>query len=197
MAGLDLVQAAAQEPITRGQAKRHLNVDDDVADFDDLIDAYIAAARSSVEAVLKMSLMETAWKLRIDNCFPWEIRLPIGPVFDGGGSPNDLTISYVDDAGETQTLATTEYQVSYGETAVIRPAYGKTWPATRPVMDAVTVNFQAGWKDAADIPRAILQALRLTVGDCFAHRENTVIGTITAQLPMSARNLLMPFVRWD
>lgn len=195
MAGLDLVSAAAQEPLTLDEAKAHLNVD--VADFDDLIDAYIAAARSSVEAVLKMSLMETAWKYRLDGGFPREIRLPIGPVFDGGASPNDLTITYVDDAGAAQTLATTGYQVSYGTTAVIRPAYGMTWPATRPIMDAVAVNFQAGWKDRADIPKAMLQALRLTVGDCFAHRENTVIGTITAELPISARNLLMPFVRWD
>lgn len=195
MAGLDLVTPPASEPITLADAKRHLAIEDD--DWDEILNAYIAAARSAAESFLKMSLLTTGWRYRIDRFFPWEIRLPIGPVFDTGDSPNSLSVSYIDDAGATQILAETEYQVSFGETAVIRPAYGKVWPSTRPVMDAVTVEFEAGWESAGDIPKAIMQGMWLTVGDFFAQRENIVIGQPVAEIPTAARNLMMPFVRHD
>lgn len=195
MSGLDLVTPPATEPLTLQDVLPHLrSLSSDLLDADEgLVNAYIMAARSSAETVLKMSLLETGWRYRIDGGFPFEIILPMGPVFD----KSSVAVKYIDDAGTEQTLDTERYQVSAGETCRIRPAWGSTWPVTRPVYDAVTIEFTAGRDSADKIPPAILQALRLTVGDAFAHRENTVVGAITSQLPVSARNLLMPFVRHD
>ena len=72
MAGLDLITAAAAEPIILADAKDYLNIQD--SDDDSKIEDYISAARSNAEAFLKMSLMETTWKYRIDLYFPREIR---------------------------------------------------------------------------------------------------------------------------
>lgn len=193
MAGLDLVTAPTSEPVTVAQAKARLNILEGT-DFDSVIDDMIAEARSAVEAFLKQSLLFTVWKLRIDGCFPWEIRLPVGPLRTTTG----LSIQYVDGAGDTQTLATTEYQVSLGSTGVIRAAYGKSWPAVRNVMDAVSVTFKAGESAAGDLRPAILSALYLEIGNRFAHRESVIVGVSGGELSsLSARNLLSPFVRHD
>ncbi|RJP54179.1 MAG: hypothetical protein C4583_03350 [Anaerolineaceae bacterium] len=190
MAGFDLVTAPSIEPITLADFKAHQRVGH--SEEDDLIDSYIAAARSACEATLKMSLLYTTWRYRIDFCFPWEIRLPIGPLRTVSG----LSIQYVDDAGATQTLATSVYQVSLGDTGVIRPAYGETWPATRPQMDAVTVTFKAGEASAADLRPAIVDAVRLETANRYEHRESQVVGTSSSQITsLSARNLLTPFIR--
>src|SRR3990167_10126611 len=174
MAGLDLVTAPTSEPLSVADAKAHLNVD--FADDDAKIGNYISAARAAAEVVLKMSLLYTVWRYRIDGSFPWEIRLPIGPLRTATG----LSIAYVDDAGVSQALAASIYQVSLGDTGVIRPAYGETWPATRPMMDAVTVTFKAGEAAAADLRPAFIDAIRLEVGNRYAHRENQIVGVSTS-----------------
>jgi uncharacterized phiE125 gp8 family phage protein len=191
MAGLDLVTPPASEPITLAEAKAHLRVDH--ADEDTLIEAYIAGARSSVEAVLKASLLETVWQYRIDGGFPREIRLPIGPVL----TTNGLAVTYVDGAGAVQTLDPASYQASLGSTAVIRPAYALVWPVTRPELDAVRVTFRAGWPAAADLPAAVRAALLLMIGHLYANREAVIPAGALTELPLGVHNLLMPFVRFD
>lgn len=189
MAGLRIVTQPASEPVTLAEAKAHLVVDFD--DDDDLIAGYVAAARSHCEAFLKQALLPTVFEYRIDGRFPGLIRLPVGPVLAAA----DVAIEYVDDAGDMQTLAPSAYQVGIGETAIVAPAYGATWPSVQPVLDAVRVRFTAGNAVANDIPRAVRVALLMVLGDFYAHRENTAAGMPVAELPLAARNLMMPFVR--
>jgi uncharacterized phiE125 gp8 family phage protein len=196
MAGLDRLidedSPAPDEPLTLAQAKSHLRVD--FVDDDDLIEAEIAAARQQIEGFLKQSLILQTWRYRIDFCWPREIRLPVGPLRTTTG----LSIQYVDADGATQTLATTEYQVSLGQTGIIRPAWSKSWPTLRPVMDAVTVEFKAGETRIEYIKPVFLAALKLQLGDLYANRESVVIGGTVGEITsLSARNLLTPFVRHD
>lgn len=190
MAGLDLVTAPTVEPLTLAQAKDHCRVDG--SDDDTLLTDLIGAARSRCEAFLKQSLLQTAWAFRIDGGFPPEIRLPVGPLIDTAS----VSIAYVDDAGASQTLDGAVYDVSGGETGVIRAAYGQSWPSARPVMDAVTVTFTAGVAAAANLPPAIVHAVRMTLAEMYENREESVPGSL-AEVPLSARNLMMPFVRHD
>lgn len=187
---LILTTPPQSEPLTTAQAKAHLVVDH--SDHDVLIDGMVAAARSSVEAVLKASLLPTVWTYKL-NCFPPEIRLPVGPVLDAAL----VAITYIDDAGAVQTLASADYQVSVGETGVIRPAYGKVWPSTRPEMDAVRIEFTAGWATSDAIPRAVMAALRLMVGHLYEHREAVSLGDLPTELPLAYMNLLTPFIRFN
>lgn len=189
MPGLDLVTPSGVDLVALDVLKAHLHVD--APDEDTLIAVYAAAARTAAETFLKCSLLEATWRYRIDNGFPWEIRLPIGPLLTVTG----LDIKYSDDAGVEQTLAPAMYRVSLGDTGVVRPAWGQVWPSTRPELDAVRVSFRAGWPDAGNVPKAIVAAVLLTTGHLFENREASIIGESAAELPLGVKNLLMPFVR--
>lgn len=192
MAGLDLITAAASEPLTTAAAKAHARIDTSADDAE--VDIYVAAARRACESFLKKALIATVYDKRLDWYFPAEIVLPLGPVLDGS-PPGVSSVTYIDDAGVSQTLSASDYQVSYGETCRIRPAYGLTWPSTRPVYDAVTVRFTAGGADAAAIDPVILQAVKMTFADFYDQRESLIVGTIASEIPQSAAMLMLPHVR--
>lgn len=174
------------EPVTLAEAKAHLRVS--WADDDALITAYAQAARSGVEAYLKAACLVTVYQLTLD-CFPPTIELPVGPVLTATG----FSIKYIDDAGDEKTLAGDKYKLSLGERAIVRPSYGNTWPTTRAELDAVTVEFQAGWT-AGTLPPVIKAAVLLWLGDLYGNRENTLLGTTAVELPTGVKNLLLPFV---
>lgn len=196
MAGLDRVDdedsPVLGEVMTLEQAKKHLRVD--FTDDDEDIEAYLMASRAHVEGFLKQSLLAATWQYRIDHCWPREIRLPVGPIRTTTG----LSIQYVDADGATQTLAITEYQVSLGITCVIRPAWSKSWPTLRPIMDAITVTFKAGELFVADVKPVFVAAVKLELTNLYENRGSVVIGAPVSEiLSLSARNLLTPFVRHD
>lgn len=190
MAGLVLSAAPASEPVTTAEAKSHLRVDD--SDSDTLIDTYVAAARAAVEAFTKRALFTQTWVYRIDYAFPTQIRLPIGPV------QSISSIVYVADDGTSTTLATSDYRTALnGETGVIEPAWGKTWPSARTVLDAIAVTFIAGESDTANIPKAIRHALLMLVAHYYENREAVLVGQSANEIPLGVKNLLMPWVRFD
>lgn len=170
------------EPIDLEAAKRHLHIDfgDDDRDITDLI----GSVRSAVEVFLQGPLLPTVYTYTLD-AFPPVIRLPVGPV----QAASDVSIDYLDTTGASQSLDAADFEVSTGEAARVRPAYGMTWPSVRREMDAVTVTFTAGYKTKDDIPPAIVGAMKAALFYFHENRE-------AAELPNGARNLLMPFVRW-
>lgn len=188
MPGLTIKTPPQSEPISRAEAKAHLRVSFD--DDDALIDRLVAAARSKAESFLRAALLPTVFEFKT-NGFPPQIELPIGPVLTSA----DSQIQYVNDAGVLTTLSTALYQFSLGEIGLIRPSYGNVWPATRQQLDAVTVEFKAGWTTAASIPPAIIAAIYLILGDLYEHRQSTVVGATAENLPIGAENLLTPFIR--
>ncbi|HEV7520136.1 MAG TPA: hypothetical protein VGP89_03490 [Candidatus Angelobacter sp.] len=125
-----------------------------------------------------------------------EIVIPRGPLVQNASLGID-SIKYVDTAGATQTLDPTLYQVdpqSDDSPVRILPAYGKIWPATRYQPNAVVVQFQVGYVDAAHVPGRIKLAIKQTVADWFNNRDAVVVDARVAvqQLPNAAKNLL-----WD
>jgi uncharacterized phiE125 gp8 family phage protein len=173
VAGLRKIVGPFGEPVTLAQAKTHAHVDSD--DENDAINGFITSAREVVEAFVRQCLVRTIYEYTIDGGFPSEIVLPIGPVLDA----STIAIEYVDDQGDSQTLATSVYRVSTGETCRIRPEWGQVWPHTRPVSDAVTVSFTAGYAAgddgsptdyAANVPRIFKDAVLALVTDQFENR---------------------------
>lgn len=98
------------------------------------------------------------------------------------------SVEYVDSDGATQTLSTDTYELGHHlGIGRIRLQYNQTWPTTRDQEDSVTVTYVAGYGTAAaDVPRAIRQALILYVN----YRYD---GSIDDQLLASARRLLGPY----
>lgn len=183
--GLTLVDVPSTEPVTLAEAKSHLRVTG--ADDDTLITALIVGARQATENFTHRALITQTWDLTLD-AFPDEITVPL-PLLQSVTS-----ISYIDGNGASQTLASTEYTVdAKSEPGRIVPAYGKSWPVIRNIINAVTVRFVAGHADAAAVPQAIKQALLLQIGHLYEHRESVNIGSSVTELPMASEYLLWPY----
>lgn len=188
--GLSVRTEPAAEPVTLADAKAHLRVD--VEDDDAYIDALIAAARRRAEALCNRSFISTGWTMTLD-AFPTTIYLPRSPVISVDA------IRYIDDAGDQQTLATSEYRTDLAmRQGRIVPAYGETWPTTRPVINAVEVDFTAGWgTSGSNVPEEIRQAILILIATWFDPGRYAIqSGSAPGKVPMSVQWMLGPHRSW-
>lgn len=173
--------APAAEPISLAEAKAHLRVD--ASDEDALITAQIQAAVSALDGWsgrLGRCLVTQTWRQDFRD-FPAGglLRLPFPDV-------SSVIVTYVDEAGETQTLSSSTYHLvadAIGSVVVRDP--DATWPTTDDRPASVSVTLVAGYGAAGDVPASIRAALLLMVGDLYRNRETMVIGTISSSVPMS------------
>lgn len=189
---LTLAAAPGLEPVDLSEALDHLRVSG--SDSDSIVEALITAAREHLETVTRRAFVTQEWELRLDafpSCNGGLIELPLPPL------QTVEAVLYVDAAGAAQTLDPSLYQVdAYSTPGRLLPAYGTTWPATQNVPNAVTVEFTAGYGDAAaDVPRPLRQALLLLVGELYESREAAGDKART-ELPFGVRALVSPF-RWS
>ena len=55
-------------------------------------------------------------------------------------------------------------------------------------MEGVRIGITGGYgATAASVPRRLVQAMKLDIGSMYEHREDVIVGTIAAELPMSVR----------
>jgi uncharacterized phiE125 gp8 family phage protein len=200
---LALVLGPTLDPVTLAEAKAHLRVE--IADDDALISGYISAARETCETETRRAFLTQTWDAKFHRAWPvyfdrasllWRpgIRLPRPPL------QSVTSINYVDSAGASQLLASSQYQVTslHGDSkeGLVVPAYGVTWPTVRDVPEAVTVRFVSGYGGLELVPNRIRQAMLLLIGHWYENREDVVIGTIATQVPMSVQSLLFPLRVW-
>lgn len=183
---LTLVTAPVAEPVTLAEAKAWCKVDH--SDDDALITSLNVAARDRLEHETRRQFVTATWRLTLPR-FSGPIRLP-KPPFQSASS-----ITYVDPAGATQTVTASWYTAAAdpdGGLIVLGENY--SWPDVLPNrVDAVTVQFVAGYGLAVSVPDAIKTAIKMTLAHWYAQREPVVIGSTTAEVPMSARWLLGPY----
>lgn len=167
--------AATSLPFDADAARAHCKIDAD--EEDDQLEEWIRDAVQAWESYTGVLLLPQTLDLYLD-CFPSEILLSRGPIV------SISSITYVDGAGDSQTLDSAEYQSDLlSRRGRIQPAYGKVWPVTRTQLNAVRVRMAAGHASAAAIPADIIGALKLYVGHRYANREDVVVGPSVAQLP--------------
>lgn len=182
-----LVAAPAQEPLDlQTEAKKHLRVDHD--EEDERISRLITAVRMWAEDQTERALITQTWELGL-SCFP------VGSSSEAGGLAPRLmlpfpplqevvSVQYVDFAGDTQTWDPSTYDVHApvgprAQRGWIQPRYGEFYPSTLNVTQAVTVQFKAGYGDAAAaVPQPIREAMLLRLGELYARRETGIVGTI-------------------
>ena len=124
-------------------------------ELDQTIDQKLAAARRQLEIDTSRAVMTQTLVLRLD-CFPCDgIELRRCPV------QSVTSITYLDSAGVSQTLATTVYTVDiYSNPARITLKYGQSWPATLAQANAVTVTFVAGYGSVVEsVPAEVKEAI--------------------------------------
>lgn len=177
------------EPLTLQEVKDFLRVDG--TDQDSVINLGLSTARALVEVSARRQLMPATLRRSLDRfpCGrfnePGEIELPRPPAVAVE------SITYIDTAGEEQTLDADAYRVDVdSEPARITPAYGTTWPATLRVTNAVKVTYTAGYSDAAAIPPQAKQAMMLLVSTWYENRETVVVGTVAAPVEVAFKAII-------
>lgn len=218
---LNLVTPASGWPVTLTEAKQHLRVATD--DDDELIQSQLEAATERVELETGRQLLTATWQLWLDSApglsgSSWGFETSLGGAtawLDAGPWWNRLfidvprpplvavtSITYVDTTGVTQTWDPTLYQVHKpaGPTAPrgkIRPAYGVSWPVTRDQMDAVVVQFTAGYGTApGSVPQRLRRAILMITGDLYENREATIVTdrrVTVEELPNGVDNILRQY----
>lgn len=183
--GLVTTVAPAAEPVSLAEAKAHLVVGHD--DDDSLITRFVGAAREQTETETGRRWMPQTLTLTFER-FPWRcnalIADPCGGWFNGRpvillpATPVTAVnaVRYRDGAGVLQTLtADTHYLAWLAHLPpVVYPAPGKSWPETQlGRMDAVEIEFVAGYGKAAAVPNAAKVAMLLAVAFWYENRGDS------------------------
>jgi len=186
------VAAASTDPVTVDDAKLHCRIE--VADDDELIAGLITAAVEYTESFIHRKLLTETWadkRRGFSSCGPIVLSFP--PV------SAITSITYLDGAGDEQTWAAANYLTDLptgpkAAPARIAPAYGVAFPATYPVLNAVTVTFECGYGEASDVPASIIAAIKILVATWYGPGRQAVnIGNITSVIPLTVESLLWPF----
>lgn len=192
--GLTLVTGPSTEPVTLAEAKAHCRVA--ISDDDGLIAGYILAARVHLETETRRAFLtqtydatyDYEWPVIWDRCtstYRPQITIPKPPL------QSVTSVSYVDDAGASQTLAANQYRVSAnGIEGLIEPAYNVSWPTVREQMACVTVRFVCGY---TSFPEPLRQAMLLLIGHWYENRETVNVGNITGEIPFAVSALVFPY----
>ena len=197
--GLAVTSQPSVEPVTTAEAKQHLRVDTSADDT--YIDGLVKAARERVEQYLSRALITTQFTMTLDHFSPyiawWPVSMYSSTIYLPRSPVQTVDeIRYVDDGGTQQTLSSTKYRVDTKRlVARVTPAYAETWPTTRPITNAVEIDFTAGYGDAAsDVPEPIKQAIKILVATWYdPGRAEVVLGPNALRIPLTATYLLGPY----
>jgi uncharacterized phiE125 gp8 family phage protein len=139
--GLKRTVEPVADAITIHTAKKACEIGTSDTTHDAHLQRLIAGAVRDVERFTRRALITQTWELTLSGFCHWRIPLP-RPELQSVSS-----IEYVDDAGTTQTLSPSLYQVSSGDSpGFVEPAHNEVWPSTRPsTVDAVTITYVAGF----------------------------------------------------
>ena len=186
---LEKTTAATGYPVAVSDVKTHCRIVGSAEDT--YIQSLIRTAEEYAESYTGRALLTSTFKLYLDQ-FPSVIAVPKSPMV------SLTSVKYIDTDGVEQTLAGSEYKLHKLERPFIVEAYGKSWPSTREDMQAVTVEFTAGYGDAAsDIPEGFRHALLFHVAHLFENREPELLGSIVSSIPNTLETLLNHWRVWE
>lgn len=174
------------EPVSLLDTKKHLRVDHD--EEDGLIGMIIISARQTLEKYTNRSFITQTRVLKLD-AFPAceTIYLPNGAV------QSITSISYIDDAGATQTLVlNTDYWADF-DSDIARLEAVNYWPSTYDRPNAVTITYVCGYGAASTVPGPLKSALLLLVGHLYENREQVTADNMS-EIPFGVSQLISPFI---
>lgn len=184
-----LISPPSEEPVALAEAKLHLRVD--VAADDALIGALIIAAREQAEHLTGRALCTQTWDLILD-AFPEAFRLRNAPI------QSVVEVVYLDANGASQSLTLADTLLdNVSAPGYLVPAYGKAWPESYAVPNAVRVRYICGYGGAVAVPQSIKAWMLLCIGTLYAQRETFIVGQAAALPGRFWQGLLDPFVIYD
>jgi uncharacterized phiE125 gp8 family phage protein len=162
----------ALQPISLEEARAQVRVD--CEDEDALIGALISVATQAASDRLQRALVPTRYRLTLDS-FPDAIELLLPPIV------SVESVKYIDITGTQQTLDPQDYYLDrVSEPGYLVPAFARTWPETQDRINAVEVEYTAGYPDSA-IPKPIKQWILLALGDLYNNRDRSADKPVVPQ----------------
>lgn len=179
--------APAVEPVTLGEAKAHMRLDEGHEDA--FVTALIAIARSHLEHTTGLALISQGFRLYLDR---WPES---GVVSIGRGPVRSVEVVTVYDAdGEPQEVPLTDHRLDgFG-----RPA--RLWladpPAPGRAVNGIEIDFTAGFGDSGeDVPAELKRAMLMHVALMFAYRGAVAPADQPAAIPDGYDRLVAPYCR--
>lgn len=178
---LSQTNAPTSQPVSIFDARLHCAITDDTHDI--LLAGLIRSATQWVEQYLGARIMPQGVKITLP-AFPKS--LPVYPIISVD------SVKYDDVDGVEQTLAASEYNVSpTGLRPLISPA--TAWPAVsgskpNPVRIEATVGFST-------VPDPIKRAILVMVQEMYAHRGDSITGTMVSPSRFTVSALLSGYRR--
>lgn len=179
-----LLAGPALEPLSLDEMRVYLRLE--TSEEDGLVLSLIKAARHAVEQGARRALIAQKWRIRLAR-FPREaqVRLPLSPIlsldavrrFDALGNPVllDLTLFRLDGAD----LCLSQAHL---------PADG--------FCAGVEIDLTAGFgTQAADVPEALRQAMRMLVAHYYEHRADALHEDRVTHFPAAIAATVAPWRR--
>ena len=184
---MKIITAPAIEPVTLAEVRETLGFQTGDTGQDAIITRRITSAREWVEGITHRALITQTREIRMDT-FLSEIKLPSALTI--------TSVKYIDTNGVLQTVAAGDYVLdNYSDMAILRTAYSSIWPSPRDELNAVRIQFTAGYgPTAADVPSLIRETVMGLVGHWMNFQPQTQDGRIVAHIPKPLERMLDPFV---
>lgn len=170
------------EPVTLAMAKAHLRIDHD--EENELIQAWIAAARQLTEEYTGRRWVTQTLRLTLPYFPAGRIEFPVGPV------ASVTSVVYLDEDGASQTLPVLDYQTWLDHNPpLLLPVPDGEWPDTEVGRaSAVTITFVAG-TTVENVPEMVRPAMLSVIGQLDEARGTE--NWLTAKgIPPAAKALL-------
>lgn len=205
-----VISAPAGEPVLLADMKTHLRVDATYTADDLYIEGLITACRTHLERQYEVAMITQTLQLNLDY-FPWwwlfrgsmnsmwwwQDQAYYAQILLRGPVQSIVSVSYLDVNDNPQTLSSSLYKLdAYSMPARLVPARNQIWPATAYDINAIQVQFVAGY-GAADtsVPADMRAALKMLVGHFYENREEVQTGTrlVAIQMPIGVDALMRPY----
>lgn len=176
-----------EEPVSLEEVKNYLKIDMSVTEDDQLIDRLIKAVRISAEKYAQTSFVTQTRVAYSDNWDP-ECELPYGPH-----QSISKVIRLMRD-GTEQELDPVDYSYNGFNFYTVCPQ--KVYRLSEGFINhRIKVEYVAGFGNAADVPEDIKLAILKEVAELYENRENTLIGSIVADLSTTTKTILTYYKR--
>jgi len=143
------VSAPVALALTMADARKAVRLEEDDTSLDTMIEIWVAGITAEAETQTRRAFVNRSMRVTLD-AFPDAIQLS-APTF------SVEAVRYLDPNGVEQTLDPADYYVDKVTVpGYIVPARGKAWPATEAHVNAVSVDYTAGYgPTAATVPDTV------------------------------------------
>ncbi len=175
---------AKAEVISLDEARKHCRIIG--TDDDDALRIYIEAARNYVEGLSANALVEGTYTFYFDTSEShYHIYKPIVSITTFEYKIVTNTGSYGGSLSGSDYHMDTEQGLITLNDSTMTDLYAQS--------NAIKITAVAGQPNIGIIKGDIKLAMLLLIGHWFENREESIVGTIVAKIPMGAKDLLAPY----